>query len=88
MGRVSDALKQAGYQKPIKSPSIAGLLVTGEVIANMAYEDGLRHNIRSTEAYMQQRARAAYPNDPEQAELVGSFFHECYLIGYEEGSRQ
>lgn len=88
MGRVSDALRQAGYQKPIKSPTITGLLVTGEVIANMAYEDGLRYNMRCTESMMQQRARAAYPDHPDQADLIGSFFHECYLIGYEEGSRR
>lgn len=88
MGKVSRALRQAGYQKQSMSPTITGLMVTGEVIANMAYEDGLRHSMRSTESMMQQRARAAYPNDPEQADLVGSFFYECYLIGYEEGSRQ
>lgn len=87
MGRVSNSLREAGFEIPKKSPQIAGLLVTGEVIANMGYEDGLRNRFRYTLPIMQQRARDAYPHDPQLADILGDFFYESYLVGYEEGSR-
>ena len=88
MGRVSNALEPAGFQKPTNRPAISGIIITGEVVANMAFEDGLRHRKRYTKDMIQQRTRDAYPNDPEQADTIADFLYECYSIGYEEGSCQ
>ena len=87
MGRVSNSLRGAGFDFHQSSPQIAGLLVTGEVISNIGYEDGRRNKFRYTLERFQQRARDAYPHDHQLADILGDFFYESYLMGYEEGSR-
>ena len=87
MGRVSNSLREAGLDIHQNRLKITGLLITGEVIANMGYEDGLRNRFRYTLPIMQQRARAVYPHDQQVADIVADFFYESYLLGYKEGSR-
>ena len=88
MGRLTDVLNRAGFPTPAKKPAIEGLIITGEIVANSAYASALRHEMCVTKEMMQQRTRAVYPNNLELADTIADFLHECYLIGYEEGSRQ